>query len=463
MEQRIFVLDTNILLHNPHSLYGFEEASLIIPDVVLDELDRKKQVDGELGANARTFIRLLESERERSMGKTLLEDVELHTGGTVRVETGYRHVVMPECWRDNGDLRILQVCVGLQNAHRKTDNAEVVLVSNDTIMRIKADVLGIHSERLLNESAPTDESQYKGRREILISSEDFQKLVEHSSIECPLEIWDNSNEDVDPDSFVENEFLTVGNPMAGTLLAVYQQGRINDIGRTMAYCPLGLEAKNTGQRFMLNGLKRSAKDNPLLICIGPAGTGKTLLALAAGLDQVQQGLYRRILYLRANSKLDDDIGFLPGTEEEKMDWALRPVRDSLGCIFAKKSKGTDAVKKDEEVKLKIDGILKKGQIAIEAVAHMRGRSLADTFVIIDEAQNMTPRQLKTLLSRTSETSKIVLMGDPAQIDKAFLDSRTNGLSVVADKMKGSDLVYQVTMLPDECERSRLAHEIASRI
>jgi PhoH-like ATPase len=248
------------------------------------------------------------------------------------------------------------------------------------------------------------------------------------------------------------------------------------------YVPFGIVPKNVGQRYIMDALVRPASEAPLVIVKGPAGTGKTLVALAVGLEEViENGNYEKVLYLRGNVKLDEDIGYLPGTEKEKLDWALRPVRDNLKVIFRpeketysskKKSKRTNAYGSDYDkdfltddmmLKDKIDELFEREYIDIEAVAHMRGRSIDSTFVIIDEAQNLTPKQIRTLLSRCSTDTKIILLGDPNQIDHPFLDFRTNGLCYAADRMAGSETTYQLSMLEEECERSELSLEISKRM
>lgn len=232
--------------------------------------------------------------------------------------------------------------------------------------------------------------------------------------------------------------------------------------------PFGVKARNVGQRFMHEALLLDAQTAPLVLVKGTAGTAKTFYAMAAGLEMVlEQGVYHKILVCRPNAQFDEDIGFLPGNEQEKISPLLRPIIDNLEILFEKE----DDYKKDRkeknnaenDLKNRIDYLFDTGVIIAEAMNFMRGRSIKNTYLVIDEAQNLSPRQVKGIITRVGEGTKVVLLGDPEQIDHPLLDSRTNGLSYAAERMKGSPLCVQLTMLSEECERSALALDAARRM
>ena len=487
--KKTYVLDTNILLHNPHALLSFDDNDVILPDVVIDELDNHKRDKGEIGANARAAARMLDKFREDPENGNLLEGYMLPTTGILRVEMNCVDTKMPETWKDTPDLRILRVCKGL-----KDKGKNIILVSNDSYVRIKADILGVKSEIFTTERAPMPEDLYQGRRDAYATSANINKFYSEKKISEKVLIYiDENGNEVEMEPLKLHEYVSVKS-IDGTsqsFIGIFDGENIVPL-RNNDSRPYDLKAKNVGQKFIIDALERSAQEAPLVIVKGPAGTGKTLVALAVGLEAVQErGQYRKILYLRGNTKLDEDIGFLPGTEGEKLEWALRPVRDNLEVLLSsgmdkeendmsmgkKTKKGKrrydssyeydyddkNFLTSESQLKDMCDEIFERGYINIEAVAHMRGRSVANTFVIIDEAQNLTPKQIRTLLSRCSKDTKIVLLGDPYQIDHPYLDFRTNGLCYAADRMAGSPTTFQISLIEDECERSELSLEISKRM
>lgn len=219
-----------------------------------------------------------------------------------------------------------------------------------------------------------------------------------------------------------------------------------------------------GQKFLQEALMQEAETAPLVIVKGPAGTAKTFYSLAVGLDKIYNAdkkSYRRILITRPNVQFDEDIGFLPGTEQEKIAPYLRPVIDNLEILVDRNEK--ERYKNEKELKGKIDELFARGIIMAEAMNFIRGRSITHTYLIIDEAQNLTPKQVKGIVTRVGKGTKVILLGDPGQIDHPLLDERTNGLSYASEKMKGSPLCYQISMLTEECERSALALDAAQRM
>lgn len=488
--KKMFILDTNVIMHNPYSIFSFEDNEVIIPDVVLDELDHHKNDKNEIGANARQAARLFDAMTQDKDNGDFIDGYKLENGGIIKIEFNCKNVEMPKAWEETPDLRILRISKGYTE---KYPDRIVTLVSKDRFVRIKAASLKIKAADYTTDRSPEEDEAFKGRRTAFALSSDINTLNKTGKLdESALKYYDENGEEIEVTPLSLHEYIcikSIENPSQSTL-AEYD-GTVIRLMQNPNRCPSQIKAKNVGQKFIINAIEKDPDDAPLVIIKGPAGTGKTLLALAVGLEQVQDfHNYRKILYLRGNIKLDEDIGFLPGSEEEKLEWALRPVRDNLETIFRigndsdgydsdnrtmKKNKKGKYVPEDDEndkaflansnerIKAICDEIFYNGDITIEAVAHMRGRSIANTFVIIDEAQNLTPKQVKTLLSRCSKDTKIILMGDPDQIDHPYLDKRTNGLSYAADRMAGSPTTYVITLDKEECERSELSLEISKRM
>ena len=263
----------------------------------------------------------------------------------------------------------------------------------------------------------------------------------------------------------ENEFLILRSDteVKKTMLGRYHGGKITALTHGSAK-PFGVKARSVGQQFLQEALMLSAKEAPLVIVKGPAGTAKTFYTLAVGLEKVleqEEKEYRKILVCRPNAQFDQDIGFLPGSEQEKISPLLRPIVDNLEILMDSDRKKVR--RSEEDLHGRIDYLFETGVITAEAMNFMRGRSITDTWLMIDEAQNLTPRQVKGIITRVGYGTKVILLGDPAQIDHPLLDERTNGLSYAAERMRGSSLCVQLTMQPDECERSDLALDAALRM
>ncbi len=454
---KTYLIDTNVLIQAPYALECFEENHLVLPLVVLEELDGLKKADGEKGANAREAIRYLE--RLRIEGD-LLKGVKLKSGGTLRVETNCVDVPLPETLPENTmDNRILKVCKGLQ-AHSE----QVILVTKDILLRMKAQIIGIKAEDFTTEQVPDEEATYLGRREVFVPEEIFKDFKKKGiSLSDIYQI--NESGDKQSVKLTVNEFVTLRADQSNnkTQLGRYDGEKI--IPLVYRKCkPYGISPRNSGQYFLQEALMEDADKVPLVIVKGMAGTSKTFYSLAVGLEKMlnsSQVDYRRILVTRPNAQFDADIGFLPGSEQEKISPLMRPIIDNLEQLLD--SNEEERYKNEKELKGKIEEIFDRGIIATEAMNFIRGRSFVNTYLIIDEAQNMTPKQITGIITRAGKGTKVILLGDPNQIDTAFLDERTNGLSYAAERMKGSKLCYQITLLPSECERSELASESIKRM
>ena len=455
--QKTYVLDTNVLIQAPYALMSFEDNQIVLPLAVLEELDRLKNADGERGANARQAIRYLEALRLQG---NLIDGVALPNGGQLRLEVNCVQERLPEQLRDDqSDSRILKVCLGLK---KRCDR--VILVTKDIVIRIKAQMLGIEAEDFTSEQAPVSEQQYTGRCEVFVPEDAFAEFKKKGI--APEQAYQ-----VGPEGerravcFVRNQFV---------ILQADQSDRKTQLGRfdgerivSLAYKkkrPYGVSPRNVGQFFLQEALMTSAEQAPLVIIKGMAGTAKTFYTLAVGLHAILEGdkpEYRRILFSRPNVHFDDDIGFLPGDESEKIAPLLRPAIDNLELLVDQNEE--ERYQNEGNLADKIQELFDRGIISAQALNFIRGRSVTKTYLVIDEAQNLTPKQAKGIITRAGIGTKIILLGDPHQIDNPLLDERTNGLSYAAEKMKDSPLCYQLTLSADECERSALALDAGQRM
>ncbi len=457
--EKTFVLDTNVLLQTPYALFTFDDNSVVIPEVVLEELDKFKKDNSELGANARQVARIIDGLREKG---NLNTGIVLDNGGTLRIEMNYQEVRLPESWVGNvNDNRILKVCKGL---HEKGER--VFLISKDVFARIKADVLGITAQDFFNEQAPIYNEQYKGRLDVYASGAKLDEFYSCSKL-MPEDVFvfDPASNSNIPVELVTNQFLVIHSVSNNkqTALGRFDGNEIVPLYNVHEH-PFGVTPRNAGQKFFQEALMMDAQTAPLVIAKGPAGTAKTFYSLAVGLHKImgdKDAPYRKILVCRPNVKLDEDIGFLPGTEQEKIAPFLRPIIDNLEVLVD--SDENERYTSEKELKDKVDELFDRKVISAEAIAFIRGRSIVKQWVIIDEAQNLTPKQVKGIITRAGKNTKIILIGDPEQIDHPFLDIRTNGLSFASERMKGSPLCCQITLTDEECERSDLAYEAARRM
>ena len=454
---KTFVIDTNVLIQAPYALDCFADNHLVLPLAVMEELDGLKKAEGERGANARTAIRYLE--RIRHQGN-LLKGVELPGGGTLRVEANCIDVKLPESMpEEKMDNRILKVCLGLAERSQEP----VVLVTKDILLRVKAQMAGVAAEDFINEQVSAREDQYTGRIACFIPDEamkDFRK----KGVDCSLLYVTDEKGNISMPELVENEFVVLKSDQS---LRKTQLGRVK--GKKVVPLefrkakPYGVAPRNAGQHFLQEALMLPAEEVPLVIVKGMAGTAKTFYSLAVGLEKLLNnptGEYRRILICRPNAQFDDDIGFLPGDEQEKISPLMRPVIDNLEQLID--SSEEERFQDEEELSGKIEEVFARGIIQAEALNFIRGRSFVKTYLIVDEAQNTTPNQIKGIITRAGKGTKVILLGDPNQIDRPFLDERTNGLSFASEHMKGSSLTCQITLTSQECERSELAMDAVTR-
>lgn len=433
---KIYVLDTNVLLQDPNSIFSFEENEVVIPAVVLEEVDSKKRYMDEIGRNARQVSRLIDSMRET--GK-LHEKIPLENGGSLRIELNHRsfHELQEIFVEKTNDNRILAVAKNLSLEEETKENGRtVILVSKDALVRVKADAIGLISEDFLSDRVVENDHLYPGFLEVYIGLDIMNRFYEKG--ELPLSEIANH-------PFYPNQFLVMKDALGSSSSAL---GIVGKSGRKVKKLIFdhdhiwGIKPRNVQQTMALELLLRD--DLPLVTLIGKAGTGKTLMALASGLMQTEDyGQYKKLLVARPIVPVGKDLGFLPGEKEEKLRPWMQPIYDNLEYLFNVKKPG------------ELDAILAgMGSIEVEALTYIRGRSIPDQFIIIDEAQNLTKHEVKTILTRVGEGSKIVLMGDPEQIDHPYLDAYNNGLTYVVERFKDQVISGHVKLVKGE--RSGLA-------
>ncbi|MHC4711793.1 MAG: PhoH family protein [Planctomycetota bacterium] len=427
---KTFVLDTNVLLHNPDALTSFADNQVVITLDVLEELDRFKSEGNDLGRNARTAVRLLDSLRVRgSLGK----GVELNgAGGVLKVAlepVDVREYGFAESTSDN---RIISLAAKLRDA-----GETVVFVSKDINARVKADALGVRVMDFEKQKVDFDHL-YAGWREVAVSRDKIDALESRKSLTLEgVDLFPNEFvhlvDDADPEKTAMGRFSA-----KDSAIVPLTNNRRN---------PFGIRPRNLQQHFVMELLM--VEEVQMVTLVGQAGTGKTLLALAAGLHQVlNEHRYEKILVSRPIVPLGRDIGYLPGSKEEKLFQWMEPIFDNLEYILRSN------LKRGGEISREVKNLLDSGTLVLEALTYMRGRSIPGQFLIVDEAQNLTPHEVKTVVSRVGEDSKIVLTGDPYQIDNPYLDSSSNGLTYAAERMKSQELFGHVTLT--KSERSELA-------
>lgn len=430
-----YVLDTNILLHDPRAIFRFEDNHVIIPIFVIEEVDTFKREGTERGRNARHVSRLLDELRES--GGSLSTGVALESGGVLRVAVPTKRPHLPSAIDGNAmDAAILQSAFDVreQDGGRPT-----VFVTMDTNLRIRADALGMVTENYENQRVDADQLD-TGIMELDVASGAIDSFFEHGMCEPP-------------DGIAPNMCILMkdrANP-SHTALGRYdcQKQKVLAL-RVPREGVMGVRPRNKEQSFAIDLLLDESVR--LVTLVGKAGTGKTLLALAAGLKRtVEDAQYTRMLVSRPVMPLGRDIGFLPGDVDEKLSPWMQPIFDNLEFLFSSGTrKGPRAYAE----------LLESGQLQVEPLTYIRGRSLPAQFMIVDEAQNLTPHEVKTIITRSGDGTKIVLTGDPHQIDNPYVDSATNGLTVAADKFRGEKLAAHLVL--SKGERSELA-EIAANL
>ena len=437
MGKKNFVLDTNVLLHDHKCIFNFEENDIFIPIVVLEELDKFKKGNEEINYNAREFARQLDKYTDKDFfenGAQLGPDlgrlsIIVNSSLNKRVKEAFRE--------DKPDHRILSAAIEVAEQHK---NMRTILVTKDINLRMKARALGIETEDYTNDKVKSDDLFENEHRTITGIAPDIIDAIYSSKKGIPVEqigVKLRTNE-----CFV----LDSGN---SSVLARYvtADGIVRKVTKEKNF---GIEPRNAEQAFAFDLLNDDRVK--LLAITGKAGTGKTLLALAGALKQ--HGMYKQILLARPIVSLSNkDLGFLPGDEKQKIAPYMQPLFDNLNVIKRQFSLESNDYRTLQEMQA-------GGSLVIEALAYIRGRSLSDTFCIIDEAQNLTPHEIKTIITRAAEGTKMVFTGDVYQIDSPYLDTQANGLAYMIDRMQGQEIFGHVNLVKGE--RSKLS-ELASNL
>ena len=431
-----YVLDTNVLLHDPRAIFKFEDNNVVIPIYCIEEVDQFKREGSERGRNARTICRILDELRDQ--GGSLASGVTLESGGHLRVAVPAQKPELPSAIDKAAmDQAILQAAFDV----RENDAARpTVFVTMDTNLRIRADALGMPSETYENMRVEAERLD-TGVKEVEVSAADIDVFFQEGRLAPP-------EPGLSPNLCV---LLRDRENPAHTALGRYDGAKKEIMAlRTPREGVMGVRPRNKEQAFAIDLLLDESIR--LVTLVGKAGTGKTLLALAAGLKRtMEDGAYTRMLVSRPVMPLGRDIGFLPGDVEEKLNPWMQPIFDNLEFLFSSGSrKGTRAYAE----------LLESGQIQVEPLTYIRGRSLPQQFIIVDEAQNLTPHEVKTIITRSGDGTKIVLTGDPGQIDNPYVDSASNGLTIAADKFRGERLAGHIVLAKGE--RSDLA-ELAANL
>ena len=436
MAKKTYVLDTNVYLTESNSISSFLNNDILIPLKVLDEIDKHKKRPDSVGVQARNTIRTLDQLRDKG---NLYKGVRLGKGkGIVKVRS-----YNPLCLPDDLDLEDSdnQIIATALTEMEENKTRKVVVVSRDINMRVKCDALGILTEDYhVEQVVAKSDDLYSGICEILVDDQ----VIEDFYGDKEVHLSEQQESALYPNQFI---MLISSSNSKKTALARYKNkfSGLLKVPNTIAW---QTKARNKEQQFALNLLMDP--DVPVVSLIGKAGSGKTLLALAAGLEQTlgSTSTYKKIVVTKPVEPVGKDIGFLPGSLEEKMLPWLAPIQDNLQFLM-----GDD--------RMTLDLYQEKGQIEVEAMTFIRGRSISNAFIVIDEVQNMTQHEIKTVLTRVGEGTKIVLTGDIEQIDNVYIDATNNGLSYVVERLKQEDITGHVTLMKGE--RSTVATIAAQKL
>jgi len=433
LAKRIYVLDTSVYLTDANSVYAYKNNDVIIPFTVLEEIDKHKKRQDSVGLNARRIIRTLDSLREKG---SLYKGIRIGKGMGLLYVKQCEHRGLP----DGFDLRIPDnTIIGVAlNEKGKNPKRKVIIVSRDINMRVKCDSLDLMCEDyVINQVVKDTEALYKGFRTHLVDDQ----LIDQFYNGEPTYLEE------DEIKLYPNEYIMLvssSNEKKTALARFHNYTKpLKRIDREYKKGIWGVKPRNKEQNFSLDLLMDP--NVPIVTLVGKAGSGKTLMAIAAGLAQVvedkKESIYRRLVVSRPIQPMGKDIGYLPGTMEEKMNPWLAPIQDNLQYLM-----GNDK----ETLKMYTDN----GTIEIEALTYIRGRSLANSFIIIDEAQNLSAHELKTIITRVGENTKIILTGDVEQIDNVYVDETSNGLTYAIEKFKNYELSGHITLTKGE--RSKVA-------
>jgi PhoH-like ATPase len=443
--KKTFVLDTNVLLHDPRAMFSFEDNDVVIPIYVVEEIDAFKKDLSELGRNARQVSRYLDQLRDEG---SLSSGVRLDRGGLLRVAVTAQQLPASVTTDRGQDSKILAVAAELTELAKKGQVPRVVFITKDTNLRIRADAIGIFTEDFEPEHIVIDEL-YKGWAELDVEGWQVDAFYAEGGLEMP-----------DP-YHAPNEYVCLRDKTNNTRTALGRV-KLEEVGGAIKarVVPIdafkqgvwGIRPRNREQHFALDALLDDKIK--LVTLVGKAGSGKTLAAIAAGmLKTTDEAVYQRLLVSRPIFPLGKDIGYLPGDVEEKLNPWMQPIFDNVEFLMG-------LTQKDKKRGRSYRELLDMGMMQIEPLTYIRGRSIPNQYMIVDEAQNLTPHEVKTIISRAGENTKIVLTGDPYQIDNPYVDQTNNGLVHTVNRFRTEKIAAHVTLVKGE--RSELA-EIAANV
>ena len=455
---KYFVLDTNVLLHNPAALFMFDDNQVVIPFSVLEELDGFKGHNDDNGRNARQVIRHLD--KLRNKGKLGEGVVWNGHGGSIRVDFSVDSRP-PLLIEDKIDNRIIGVAWGIKEAGKRA-----ILITKDINVRLKSDALGIATQDFEAQKVDVDHL-YNGYASLSVPKEVIDSLYEEKHLEISA-LKDYLTRTTDDEQTIEielhaNRYLQLNDQMDES-----HTGLARRLADTDHVIPIhgprkpvfGIMARNVEQTMALDALLDD--DIKLVTLLGSAGTGKTLLAIAAGMAKVfVEERYDKLLVARPIMPMGRDIGYLPGDKNEKLSAWMQPIFDNLAYLISARSSGSSQHADSKSSESRIETLMGSGRLVLEPLTYIRGRSIPHQFMIVDEAQNLTPHEVKTIVSRVGEGTKIVLTGDVGQIDNPYLDTSSNGLSYMVERMKGQSIVAHITLA--RSERSELASLAAEKL
>ncbi|MEE9211168.1 MAG: PhoH family protein [Phycisphaeraceae bacterium] len=453
-----FVLDTNVLLHNPAALFMFDNNQVVIPFAVLEELDKFKALNDDIGRNAREVIRHLDQLRTQGQ---LSGGVQWNGhGGSIRVDFSSDDRP-PWLTEDKPDNRIIGVAWGLKQAGERT-----VFITKDINVRLKSDALGIQTEDFEAQKVDADHL-YTGYTALTVPTDKIDLLYEEKHLEIDqlkdLLTETTPNHQTVAIELFSNQYVQLRDQMDES-----HTGLSRRLADTDHLIPIhgprkpvfGIMPRNVQQTMALDLLLDD--EVKLVTLLGTAGTGKTLLAIAAGMTKVfNEQRYDKLLVARPIMPMGKDIGYLPGDKDEKLSVWMQPIFDNLAYLMSTRSSGSSQHAESRSPEHRINELISTGKLVLEPLTYIRGRSIPHQFMIVDEAQNLTPHEVKTIVSRVGEGTKIVLTGDVAQIDNPYLDSSSNGLSYMVERFKGQPIVGHVTLA--RSERSELASLAAEKL
>ena len=429
--RRKIVIDTNVILFDALAITKFHDADVHIPMTVIEEVDKFKRDQGENGRNARQFSRFVDMLREKG---SLASGVSMENDAVMYINVDFQ-AGMAEFDFDKADNRILSTALALQKQHPR---AKVELITKDINLRIKADVVGVFA-RDYEPDPKSNEDLYEGYTEVQVSPQQIDQFYRDKRLVVDVKL-------------IANQYVIMKDATQPTHSAV---GRFSD--KEKAVVPLisltsgvwGIQARNVEQAFALDSL---LNDEILLVSlVGKAGTGKTMLAIAAGLHKtLEDGRYQRLLVSRPIFPMGRDIGYLPGDIEQKLNPWMQPIFDNVEFLMGADKKAAGRAQE----------LINQGMLNIEPLTYIRGRSIPKQYLIVDEAQNLTPHEIKTIITRAGRETKVILTGDIYQIDNPYVDAANSGLTYAVDRFKGHAIAAHVTL--EKGERSELA-ELAANI